>query len=347
MASGRGKAGAQAGLACDNFVSSSRRRFQPLRNFRFLLLLPLILLGVSSGCHAQAPQKALSDSDKALERRIEIMVRSQMNIPAEYKITIGARTKSDFLGYETLPVTFSRGTASKTLDYLISKDNKTLIRMDKIDLSKDPTQLVSTAERPFRGGADAKVTIVNFDDLECPYCARMHKELFPETIARYGDKVKIVYKDYPLVEMHPWAMHAAVDANCLAAQNGNAYWSYVDYVHDHGQEISSGAKSVDGANQQLDKFAMDEGKKQKLDEAKLQACVTAQDTSAVKASMKEGDSLGVDATPTLYINGERISGAEGTDVLWPVIDRALSDVGVPPPAAAPAVGGATQKPQGQ
>jgi protein-disulfide isomerase len=308
-------------------------------------------LGVSAGCHAQAPQKgSASDAEKLLDRRIEIMVRSQMNIPAEYKIAIGARSKSTFAGYDTLPITFSRGTASRTLDYLISADNKTLIRMDKIDLSKDPTQLVSTAERPFRGGADAKVTIVNFDDLECPYCARMHKELFPDTLARYGDKVKIVYKDFPLVELHPWAMHGAIDANCLAAQNGPAYWSYVDYVHDHAQEISSGAKSVGAAESQLDKMALDEGKKDKLDETKLQACLTAQDASAVKASMKEGDVLGVEATPTLYINGERVSGAEGTDVLWPVIDRALGDAGVPPPPppAAPAANGApAQKPQGQ
>jgi protein-disulfide isomerase len=319
-----------------------------LRNFRFLLLLPLILLGVSAGCHAQSPQKSSpQDAEKALDRRIEIMVRSQMSIPAEYKIAIGSRSKSEFAGYDSLPITFSRGTASKTLTYLISSDNKMLIRMDKIDISKDPSQLVSTAQRPFRGGADAKVTIVNFDDLECPFCARMHKELFPETVSRYGDKVKIVYKDYPLVDIHPWAMHAAINANCLAAQSGPAYWNYVDYVHDHGQEISSGSSSVDSAGKQLDKIALDEGQKEKLDATKLQACVTAQDTSGVKASMKEADALGVEATPTLYINGERIAGAEGTDVLWPVIDRALGDAGVPPPAAPTTTGAAAQKPQGQ
>ncbi len=142
----------------------------------------------------------------------------------------------------------------------------------------------------------------------------MHKELFPETMARYGDKVKIVYKDYPLVEMHPWAMHAAVDANCLAAQNGSGLLGLCGlHSRPRAGDQRRGARAWTGPTQQLDKFAMDEGKKDKLDETKLQACVTAQDTSAVKASMKEGDSLGVDATPTLYINGERISGAEGTD----------------------------------
>ena len=85
---------------------------------------------------------------------------------------------------------------------------------------------------------NAKVTVINFDDLECPYCARMHEELFPATLERYKDKVRFVYKDDPLTEIHPWAMHAAVDANCLAAQNGTVYWAYVDYLHSHGQEVT-------------------------------------------------------------------------------------------------------------
>ncbi len=306
-----------------------------------------MLAALCPGCsRAQVPQ-----GKKDLDRRIEILVRGELNIPAEYTITIGERTKSEFPGYDKLPVTFTHNSAKRTLDFLISTDNKSLIRMDKMDLSKDPASQVSIADRPFRGGADAKVTIVNFDDLECPFCARMHRELFPETMARYGDKVKIVYKDFPLVELHPWALHAAVDANCLAQQKGDAYWDYVDDIHDHPQDIngpSDARKSQSDADAALDRIALEQGKKHGLNEPALKTCLSAQDTSKIKASMAQGTDLGVDATPTLYINGERISGAEGTDVLWPVIDRALTDAGVALPAAAttPSAAAST-KPQGQ
>ena len=60
---------------------------------------------------------------------------------------------------------------------------------------------------------------------------------FPLIVSRYGNSVRIVYKDFPL-EQHPWAMRAAVDANCLASQSDTAYWAYVDYVHSHGRDIS-------------------------------------------------------------------------------------------------------------
>lgn len=323
-----------------------------MRSFRFFLPFLVFLAVICPGCsRAQVPA-----NPKDLNRRIEIQIRSQIDLPAQVQVKIGERTKSEFPGYDKLPVILSRNSNSQTLDYLISTDNKTLIRISKIDLTRDPTTMVSVKGRPFRGGADAKVTIVNFDDLECPYCARMHRELFPETLARYGDKVKIVYKDFPLLEMHPWALHAAVDANCLADQSGETYWTYVDHVHDHSQEITGETHDLSTSDAALDKLAKDEAAKNKLDTAKLQTCLAAQDTAKVKAEMAEGSELGLEATPTLYINGERVSGAEGTDVLWPVIDRALLEAGValpiPPPAATPTPAPATgatpaQKPQGQ
>ena len=310
-----------------------------MRRFRLFPGLALAAVLVSLGCRAQTPPPAGAE----LARRIEIQVRSTLNLPEEYSIAVGQRTRSEFPGYDQLPITFSKGQASRTLTFLISNDNKQLIRFDKIDLTKDPASGVDIAGRPYRGGKDAKVTIVVFDDLECPFCSRMHRELFPQTIARYGDKIKIVYKDYPLpAEMHPWAMHAAVDSACLASQNSDAYWNYVDFIHDHHSEMTGDAKAtpaeqVARANETLDRLAREEGKKSKANEKKLDACISAQDTKSVVSSMHEGDIVGVEGTPLLLVNGEKINGWVDTDVLWPVIDRALKDAGVPgPPPAMPA-----------
>ena len=221
------------------------------------------------------------------------------------------------------------------MNFLLSKDDKTLIRMTRLDLTKDPyaevMQKIDAKDRPVRGNKDAKVVVINYDDFECPFCSRMHQTLFPGLLKEYGDRVEFIYKDFPLLEMHPWAMHAAVDANCLAAQSGDAYWDFADYLHANQKDVSA-AKDRDGQFAVLDRLAMDQAAKHKLDAGKLQACVKAQNEDAVKASLKEGEALGVEATPTLYINGEKMDGVQPIGDLRAALDRALQEAGVPAPA---------------
>lgn len=259
------------------------------------------------------------------------MVRSQFNVPLDYKVTIGTRSPSKFPGYDTLPITLSRGSKSMPFDFLISSDGKTLARLETFDLTHNPALSIDTAGRPIRGNPNAKVTVINFDDLECPYCARMHESLFPSTLDRYKGQVRFIYKDYPLVELHPWAMHAAVDADCLAAQSGDVYWTYVDYLHAHGAEITGPDRDPKKSFEALDRIAKQEGTLGKLDSAKLDACITKQDESQVQASVKEGEALGIDGTPALFIDGERINGAMPEEQVWMVIDRALRAAGEQPP----------------
>lgn len=283
----------------------------------------------AAGCNAQS-----SPNNPQVNRRIEVQVRQQLGVPADWNISIGAHSKSDIPGFDRVPVTFYSSTQpehKQTLSFLLSTDGNTLARMSKWDISKDPSQVVSTAGRPVRGNPAAKVVIVNFDDLECPYCAKMHAELFPGTLDHYKGLIKIVYKDYPLVEIHPWAMHAAVDAECLAAESPTAYWSYVDYLHTHGPDISGPDRDPVKSAATLDKLTREEGQRDKLDAAMLNNCVTKQDSSVVEASMKEGEALGVDGTPTLFINGERLAGALPVERIWAAIDRALKAEGITPP----------------
>jgi protein-disulfide isomerase len=259
------------------------------------------------------------------------LVRSQFEVPPNVDVTIGATSKSEFPGFSNLPITFSSHGKQTVVNFLLSSDGNTVARLERFDISHSPSDMISIQNRPLRGTPEAKVTIVNFDDLECPYCARMHEQLFPATLDRYKGQIKFYYKDFPLVEIHPWAMHAAVNANCLADQSGDAYWKFVDYVHSHGDEVTGTAHDVQQASKTLDKLAHEEGQRSKLDMAKLDACIAKQDEVTVRASMKQGDSLGVNGTPTLFINGERISGALPQAELWIAIDRALREAGVQPP----------------
>ena len=316
--------------------------FKPLvRSFRALIFASTL---AALGCHAQTAVPASSTQSAGklspeLSRRVEVLIRSKLNVPPDYSVEVGPRSKSDVPGYDTVTVIFSSGEKnSRPATFLLSEDGKTLAQFTKFDISKDPKDLVSAAGRPSRGGpASAPVVIVGFDDLECPYCAKMHAQLFPALIERYGDKVHFVYRDFPLGQ-HPWAIRAAIDANCVAAQSPAGYWDMVDYIHEHAAELGGQEKSIAKANDALDALARDQGKRKKLNTAALDACIVKQDDTAVKASIKEGEALGVDSTPALYINGEKLEGAVPMEYLYRMIDNALEAAGVtpPPPPAAPA-----------
>jgi protein-disulfide isomerase len=297
----------------------------------------LTALAVSS-CAAQssssngAPAKPL---DLKTSRNIEVTLRTKLNIPPDYVIHVGPRTPSDTPGFDSLLVTFDlpgHPEHSQKLDFLISGDSKTLERIARWDISGDAASLVPAGDRPVRGNPNAKVVLVNFDDLECPYCAKLHSELFPATLDHYQGLIKIVYRDMPIGDVHPWAMHAAIDANCLAAQSGATYWDYVDYVHTHGEDVTGPDRDVKKSAAMLDKLALQQGEKNKLDAAKLSACVAKQDDGGIREEMKLSDTLDIDQTPTLYVNGEVIEGALPEDVLWSAIDRALVSEGITPPA---------------
>jgi protein-disulfide isomerase len=305
----------------------------------------LLAIALAAGCKAQSA--AAPASDPGLTRRVEVTVRSQLNIPPDINVALGQRTPSQFPGYDSLPIMLSRGSRTQKVDFLISKDNKTLARLDTFSLDKNPALNIDVAGRPVRGNPTAKVTVINFDDLECPYCARMHQQLFPDTLNRYKDKVRFVYKDDPLVEIHPWAMHAAVDANCLADQNGEVYWKYVDYLHSHGQEINGQDRDINKSYAALDRIAKDEGTVGKLDSAKLDGCIAKQDETKVKESRQEADALGIDGTPAVFVEGERVNGgAVPEEQLWAVIDRALRAAGEEPPPPPQAEPAAPAKPAG-
>ena len=291
----------------------------------------LALLLICLGCSAQQPTPSAPPD---VVRLLEHQVRATYSVPAEVKVVIGPLRSSDFPNYDALTITFDDSGKKKDYDFLLARDHKTLLRMTKIDLTKDPyaevMKKIDVTGRPTRGAKDAKVVAVNFDDFQCPFCSHMHSNLFPTLLKEYGDRVLFIYKDFPLDEIHPWAIHAAVNANCLAAQNADAYWDFADFVHNNQKEIN-GARGVENQYGELDKIATVQGQKHNLDTAKLQACVKAQDDKAVRASQREGDKVGVSATPAMFVNGQKVDGAVPIEDLRAIFDGALRDAGVAVP----------------
>lgn len=284
----------------------------------------------ASAAPAAAPAKPAPDNSPTAER-IAANVRARFKVPSNVKVEVSQPRPSELSGYDLVTVTLADGDKRSPHDFYLSKDGNTLAQLSKMDVSKYP---LDTAGRPSLGPKDAKVTVIVYDDFQCPYCARGYKTLMHEVLPDYKDMIRIVYKDFPLFEIHPWAVRAAVDANCLFDQSNDAYWDFADYVHGNQSVIKGDNRPLPDQFAALDKSAEDYGKKHNVDAAKLEACVKAQDSSAVMASSRYGErALGIDATPTIFINGARYDGAVPEDDLRAALNNALKDAGVTPPPA--------------
>ena len=302
----------------------------------FILRRTLFLVALLSlGCAAQSPAPAPD-----LNRRIERTVRAEFKVPAYVQLSVSAPKASEFPNYDSITVTFTAGKNQQTRDFLLAKDGKQLITMDKWDLTADPYEKVIKAidlsGRPARGNKDAKVTIVVYDDYQCPFCSRMHQTLFDEVLPAYAGKVKVYYKDFPLFQIHPWAGHAAANSNCLARQNGDAFWDLADFLHTRGEEISGRRTDRRPLPQQiadLDRITLEIGKKRGVNAAQLQQCIKEQPSKEIEKSVKEAETLGVNATPVLFVNGMKIEGAVPAEELRATLDQALRDAGQQPPTA--------------
>jgi len=305
------------------------------RKFLFVLLL------LAVGCRAQAP------APSEVNLRVERQVREVLQDPPYVHITVTDRQPSkDFTGFDDLTVTLSANEHKQTVKFLIAKDNQTMYSMSKMDLTKDPYKAVmdkiDTAGRPVRGNKDAKVTVVVYDDFQCPFCSRMHSTI-NSSLKTYGDRIKVVYKDYPLSDIHPWATRAAVNGQCLASLNGDAFWDFADYVHANGGAISGQKRDADAQFAELDRVAADAGKRHDVDLTKLNACIKEQPKKQLDASIAEAEKLGINATPAVFVNGQKLEGAVPPSEFEAVLDQALKDAGQPTPNKA----SEPQKPAGQ
>ncbi len=316
-------------------------QFNPVRVGEWImrrLFLCVVLLAV--GCRAQSP------ASPELERSVEKQVLATFNLPPYVDVKVTERKPSEeFAGYDKLTVVLAFGDQSQTKEFLLSKDGKTLISMKKMDLTRDPqAEMMAKIDlqgRPVRGNKDAKVTVVVYDDFECPYCSRMHQTL-NDVLKSYGDRVRVVYKDFPLKEIHPWAERAAIDSECLAKADGSAYWDFADTVHANGREIQGEHSPVGAQLAAVDRITLEVGKRHSMDAAALESCVKTQARTALDASMKEADALGVESTPEVIVDGMKMEGAVPEDEFRAVLDKQLKDVGQAAPLKT-ASSGAGQK----
>lgn len=184
----------------------------------------------------------------------------------------------------------------------VTPDGRNAIIGEAVPFGSDPfagtrSQLTQRARGRSRGPANAPVTIVAFEDLQCPSCRQAHPIL--EKLLAESPNTRFVFQHFPLTSIHKWAFRAAAVSECVAGESDEAFWKFVDTVFEHQTEITEA-----NADQKLAAYAVASG----ADTASLKTCAARPEVAArVVASVDLGYSLGVSATPTVFINGRKIT----------------------------------------
>ena len=287
----------------------------------------LVALAGPAAAQPEAPG-AVQDPD-AEARKARILANLKLAIPqlADMNPTMGELKPTEFQDLEQ----GSFVVQGRPQLFLVSKDDKKLywLQREPIDVSKSEAEIKvemdkraaeeakASAERmtklneaaakaPYRGKKDASVTIVEFSDFQCPFCARGAATM-EEVVKKYPDDVKFVFMHFPL-DFHPWAKPAAIATNCAAKQDNDAFWILHDkYFAD--QKALTPANIIEKSKEYL--------KGSKIDIAAWSTCAEDKNSAEYKAEsakvdeeMKLGQSLGVQGTPGFFVNGKFIKGAQ-------------------------------------
>ena len=275
---------------------------------------------------APAAAGAPANLDKPeLAGRIKRYYESSGDIPPDVDVSVAELGGSDIPGLTKGKLRLARGAQSQEMAFFVSNDGRWFLQGDPIDLTVDPVAHIMetikvTDNDPKRGAATSPVTVVEYSDFQCPFCARAEKIVQEEVLAKYGDKVRFVYKQFPLTSIHPWAEPASLIGLCVFKQNGNdAYWKYHAAVFEKQKDVPT-----ENPTAQLLAIAKESG----ADEAKVKACLDAEETKPlVAASLEEAEKIGVDSTPTFFINGRKLSGAQPLEAFQAIIDPELAKAG--------------------
>ncbi len=164
---------------------------------------------------------------------------------------------------------------------------------------------VNSEGEPVMGESDAPVTLYMYEDFECPFCQRFEQQAVPQIVSNYVDsgQVKLVWKDFPLTQIHPWAEDGAVAMECVYREGGNeAFWDVKDKVFNNQNTVSTG-----NVNDQIVGWAAEEG----VSESAVRSCIENSDArQEVQDDLSEGQSIGASGTPTVFVNDQKIVGAQ-------------------------------------
>jgi len=281
----------------------------------FTLLSAFSCFAQASKTPATAPSSVAPDQAQIL-KTTEDFVRDLYGWGPDYKLKVGPLKESDAKDFYEVPIEITFNDQMDNGEVYVSKDGKTMFRGEMFDMAKDPyaedRAKLNIEGNPVKGPADALVTLVEFGDLECPNC-RALEPILAAIFEKY--KVRLVFKDFPLEQVHPWAKTAAIGGRCAFIQSPDAFWKVHDAIYANQDTISP-----ENVWDKLTDYAQQAG----LNVDTFKTCMSSdQAKQAVEANQKDGLALNVTGTPTVFVNGRPVAGL-GLNALQETIEYELA-----------------------
>ncbi len=272
------------------------------RTLGIVIALTVVLWGATFAA-AQQPAPAASSLSQT-QKSIESFLRNYYALGPDIKITVGTPTEFGNSGILESAIEVKTPENTEKVKMYITKDGRYLIRGEINDLTTDPLadniKKIQTANAPVLGNPNAPITLVEYSDFECPVCRNLHDSL--RGLLPNYPQVKVIFKDYPIDAIHPWARTAALAGRCADQQDPKAFWKMYDSIYD-AQDLISASNVYD----KVTDFAARAG----LNPEVFKACMSSPEaTQAIDASLANGNLLEVHSTPTVFVNGRRIVGAD-------------------------------------
>ena len=245
--------------------------------------------------------------------------RKKANVPAVQKVAVTGLKDSAIKGMKEGTLEIGEGPATRKIPLVVSADGKYAIFGGIEDVTVDPSKAIMAKIKldgyPSKGPKDAKVTIVEYSDFQCPFCTRAFKTIEDQVLKTYGDKVRFYFKHYPL-PFHNWAEPGAIAAECAREQKDDAYWAVYKGLFEGQSQINA-----TNVKEKVATMLAESG----IDMTKFNDCFDNKKPLAeVKAQMAEGSSVGVSGTPGFIINGRLVSGAQPFEQFKSIIDDELA-----------------------
>jgi len=259
----------------------------------------------------------------AVGEKVLPFVRRQFKVPETVKLTMSPLHSSVFPRTYEATLTLEQGKQKRDWPALLSRDGRYLAVMGaevfdlNFDVRREALKTITTHNQPSQGPANAPVTIVEYADLECPMCARVHEFLERELLPKYGNKVRVVFKDYPLVAIHDWALAGSIAGQCIYEINPGAFVPFRTLVFQNQSSLNA-ANSRD--------MLLTYGEQAGADRVRLAACLDAKTTlPRVEENTLEAKRIKIVSTPTSFVNGKMIVGLPSVDAYYKAVDEALRE----------------------
>ena len=238
------------------------------------------------------------------QKSIEAFLRNYYALGSDYTITVGAPKPIGSSGLSEVSVDVKSPDGGDTVKMYLTADGRYLMRGELDDLTTDPLAAniakFDLKGAPVKGDPKAPITIVEYGDFECPVCRNFH-DAVRGMLPNYP-QVKLIFKDFPIDQIHPWARTAAIAGRCAYQQDHASFWKMYDLIYDN-QDLISATNAYD----KMMEFAGRAGLNQEM----FKACLSSpQATAEVDASIENGKLVGVRSTPTVFVNGRPLAGAD-------------------------------------